>query len=177
MTTLKNAIPDDPDYDYEKLNRYILCFLHLDQLMDDVLTDMTEECKTRGLYRQNVKYHLNAIRRVLKKGPNNDWSKLEDKAADDFCEDADKLEAMVYSIFGLKYRGQQGFVYVPEYSIGDKVTMMLNEKKVKATIIASSCKIEVKESGNEMKAGCTVKLKHNGAVMEIGEDDVQSIEK
>jgi hypothetical protein len=138
---------------------------------------MTEECKTRGLYRQNVKYHLNAIRRVLKKGPNNDWSKLEDKAADDFCEDADKLEAMVYSIFGLKYRGQQGFVYVPEYSIGDKVTMMLNEKKVKATIIASSCKIEVKESGNEMKAGCTVKLKHNGAVMEIGEDDVQSIEK
>jgi hypothetical protein len=84
MTTLKNAIPDDPDYDYEKLNRYILCFLHLDQLMDDVLTDMTEECKTRGLYRQNVKYHLNAIRRVLKKGPNNDWSKLEDKAADDF---------------------------------------------------------------------------------------------
>ena len=177
MTTLKNAIPDDPDYDYEKLNRYILCFLHLDQLMDDVLTDMTEECKTRGLYRQNVKYHLNAIRRVLKKGPNNDWSKLEDRAADDFCEDADKLEAMVYSIFGLKYRGQQGFVYVPEYSIGDKVTMMLNEKKVKATIIASSCKIEVKESGNEMKAGCTVKLQHNGAVMEIGEDDVQSIEK
>ena len=177
MTTLKKAIPDDPDYNYEKLNRYILCFLHLDQLMDDVLTDMTEECKTRGLYRQNVKYHLNAIRRVLKKGPNIDWSKLEDKAADDFCEDADKLEAMVYSIFGLKYRGQQGFVYVPEYSIGDKVTMMLNEKKVKATIIASSCKIEVKESGNEMKAGCTVKLKHNGAVMEIGEDDVQSIEK
>ena len=177
MTTLKKAIPDDPDYNYEKLNRYILCFLHLDQLMDDVLTDMVEECKTRGLYRQNVKYHLNAIRRVLKKGPNIDWSKLEDRAADGFCEDADKLEAMVYSIFGLKYRGQQGFVYVPEYSIGDKVTMMLNEKKVKATIIASSCKIEVKESGNEMKAGCTVKLKHNGAVMEIGEDDVQSIEK
>ena len=177
MTTLKKAIPDDPDYNYEKLNRYILCFLHLDQLMDDVLTDMVEECKTRGLYRQNVKYHLNAIRRVLKKGPNIDWSKLEDRAADGFCEDADKLEAMVYSIFGLKYRGQQGFVYIPEYSIGDKVTMMLNEKKVKATIIASSCKIEVKESGNEMKAGCTVKLKHNGAVMEIGEDDVQSIEK
>jgi hypothetical protein len=177
MMTLKKAIPDDPDYNYEKLNRYILCFLHLDQLMDDVLTDMVEECKTRGVYRQNVKYHLNAIRRVLKKGPNNDWSKLEDKAADDFCEDADKLEAMVYSIFGLKYRGQQGFVYVPEYSIGDKVTMMLNEKKVKATIIASSCKIEVKESGNEMKAGCTVKLKHNGAVLEIGEDDVQSIEE
>jgi len=177
MMTLKKAIPDDPDYNYEKLNRYILCFLHLDQLMDDVLTDMVEECKTRGVYRQNVKHHLNAIRKALSRGPKNDWSKLEDRAADDFCEDADKLEAMVYSIFGLKYRGQQGFVYVPEYSIGDKVTMMLNEKKVEATIIASSCKIEVKESGNEMKAGCTVKLTHNGAVMEIGEDDVQSIEE
>jgi hypothetical protein len=177
MTTLKKAIPDDPDYNYEKLNRYILCFLHLDQLMDDVLTDMVEECKTRGLYRQNVKYHLNAIRRVLKKGPNIDWSKLEDRAADGFCEDADKLEAMVYSIFGLKFRGQQGFVYVPEYGIGDQVTMTLNGKKVTATIMASSCKIEVKESGNEMIAGCTVKLTHNGAVMEIGEDDVQSIEE
>lgn len=173
MTTLKNAIPDDPDYDYEKLNRYILCFLHLDQLMDDVLTDMVEECKTRDIYRQNVKYHLKAIRRALSRGPKNDWSKLEDKAADDFCEDADKLEAMVYSIFGLKFRGLQGFVYVPEYNIGDEVIIEINGKKVKGIITGSSCGIEVKESGNEMKAGCTVKLAHNGAIIEINEDDIE----
>lgn len=122
-----------PQKDYERLNRYLLGLLHLDSAINNLLSMMIEEFKTQGVYRMSIKNKCKEIRRMLRTNPKNDWNTISDDAIDDFCEDADRFEDMIFKFLGLE-KGINLLIR-PLYSRGQIVWILENKEPRQALVL------------------------------------------
>ena len=118
--------------DIERVEKLLLLMLHLTELFKNAQNELEAELRLRGLFKMDVKSHLNAVRRAMKGVSSQmNWSKFDSSQMDMITEDAERFELMVRQFCGLE--PGDTFLFAPQFPIGSVVWDADSQKQYKLT--------------------------------------------
>lgn len=168
------------EYDEVKLNRYLVLLLLMDSAMSDVMYDLSNAFKIKGLYRMEIKQNVKAIYKKLESNPKNTWVNIDKERMLAFDKDADHFLDMCYRFVQLDTRPQ--VTVLPDYGVGERVwTYDDDSKPILCEVDAYNVNLRLwetdgKKQGNddsyyELKV-LDKNMKPTGRVIERDEEDI-----
>lgn len=87
----------------KQVNLRLLLLAQLSSLQINIAQEIEWMFKEKGVYKMTIKHNHEKIKNLLRNNSNKDfWNLLTEKQVDEFCNDADTLESLIYKWAGLK---------------------------------------------------------------------------